>query len=110
MPDVRIGKDGFVVREAAGLSIGPRVEALPPHLVPKRLSNRYPGACGSNELSIWQLDRAQFTNGPYNADVEILVDPRNREHGFVRPARKMTLVEFQGALGGTVNEWMIYAA
>ncbi len=52
MPDVQIGEDGFAIVEAAGLSIAPRVESLPPHLIPKRLGGRYPSARGSDQLSI----------------------------------------------------------
>ncbi len=89
---------GLVLPGTGGLSVAPADPArLPRHRRPPSLG----GAGGDPVFAI-----ARLALGP---DLAYRPDPeRPTRHGFIEPARPMSLDEFQAALAATRPRWVVY--
>lgn len=106
--DIPVNPDGSVSPSTGGLSVNPSLEALTkrPHLVPRRLKNRFPGARGVEQLIIWRMGEGVFQAGAVADSLMLRPDKKAApEHGVVEPERRMLLEEFQNALAATREQW-----
>ena len=93
--DVVASSPGDPVRPGqGGLSVSPDSPMnLPSH-------RRPPEYQGVGRDPVWSIDTSEL--GP---DLSYRPDPDKEGHGFVEPARVMTLDEYRGALGRTQDRW-----
>ena len=111
-PDIAPDQGGFVEPNQGGMSVSPSPERLPPHRIPRRLSQRYPDrfpdARGPEGLFCWSLgEGSPFEAGSIGDRLVLRPDPNapNR-HGFVEPSERMTLQNYETALGETRDHWV----
>lgn len=102
--DISVDSAGNVHPNTEGMSVSPSLETLPRHLVPRKLKNRYPGARGNNGDQCWQIGEGVFLKGPLTADLVLV--PETGSHGFVEPARTMSIESYQQALANTRTDWV----
>jgi hypothetical protein len=109
-PEILVEPDGTVRPGSGGMSVSPSIERLPPHLIPKRLRGLFPGARGSNNkptLLPWHFGEGPFVSGPLTDDLVFRLDPTSPDrHGFVEPARPVSLAAYQAALASTRTQWV----
>jgi hypothetical protein len=108
--DIDPDREGVVHPEKGGMSVSPRVEALPPHRLPRRLRDvypeRFPNARAPNTLYCWSMGEGAFEAGRVAEGLRLRVDPDDPErHGFVEPDGKMKMAAYETALAATRDQW-----
>jgi hypothetical protein len=93
-----------------GMSVSPRVEALPPHRQPGRLfkkdPERFPEATGPNGLHCWWMGEGAFTPERVADRLCLRLDPDDpNRHGLVEPDGRMKTEDYEAALGATRDQW-----
>jgi hypothetical protein len=53
------------------------------------------------------MGEGPFEAGPVASHLQLRLDPKNDRHGFVEPAARMSLDDYQDALGATQAQWSI---
>jgi hypothetical protein len=103
--DVDLDSEGHVILNGKGMSVAPSWRALPPHLVPKRLKDKFPRARGSVELRCFTMGDGPFQDGPIADDLDFKRDtPR---HGLIVPRTSVSLDQYQTDLANTRDLWVI---
>lgn len=93
---------------SGGMSVAPRLVDLPRHRLPRRLAAALGvPATGNDKLRIWSLGAGEFQRGALTSDLDLRPDPDRQAHGFVEPARPMTLAAYEAALGATRPDWTL---
>ncbi len=88
-----------------GMSVAPRWQLLPPHLIPKRFREfGAPDARGSDKLVCWRTGSGPFVLGAFAP--RLVLRPDSPRHGVVEPDQEMALDAFQLALAATRDEWL----
>lgn len=102
--------EGLVLPGTGGMSVAPSKQALPPHLVPKRLrQSGYPAARRGDakaEIFPWSLGAGEFADGPISTGLRLRVDPRDQDHGFVEPAEPVSIGRYCWAIEATRPDWI----
>lgn len=102
-------ENGDVLPGTGGLSVSPSLESLPPHRIPRRLHNLVPEATGSNQLYCWSMGEGAFVLAALTDLLRLRPDPvAPKRHGFVEPARKMLVAEYEAAIAATRDQWKRY--
>jgi hypothetical protein len=105
--DITLNDDGTVSPKTGGMSVAPSVHALPDFLIPARLVSKFPRARGNDNLVCWKLGDGEFVDGPIADNLTFRPDPKSpSRHGFVEPSLKMTIDDYQRALGATQDQWL----
>lgn len=102
--DVRLDPDGSVGPGSGGISVAPRITALPQGLVPERLRALRPGARGSNTLRVFRLGEARFGDTPVGDSLRLL--PTTPKHGVLEARQSMPLNTYQQELAATQKLWV----
>jgi hypothetical protein len=84
----------LVLSGQGGMSVGPD----DPQTLPS--FRRPPGLGGTSKDPVWRITVADL-----GTDLQYRPDPARAGHGFVEPARSMTLAEYQRALAQTQRFW-----
>lgn len=110
--DVIPDADGQVRPGQGGMSVSPTLSALnrlPARMIPRRLRHVVPSAAGNDSLFAWSLgegewpqDQAALVRG-----LQLRVDPKDGQHGFVEPEAMTTLGQFRQALAATQDQWRV---
>jgi hypothetical protein len=103
--DVDLDQDGKVFLNGKGMSVAPTWRELPPHLVSRRLKERFPDAIGSQLLRCFTMGNGPFQNGPVADRLDLICD--KPKHGVVAPRLLDSLDQFQADLASTRDDWMI---
>ena len=103
--DVHPDPSGAVGPIGEGLSVAPSLAVLPQVLVPKRLRDKRPGACGKNALQVFRLGEKSFARGTVGDALELV--PTSSDHGIVQPIRAMPLAEYQEHIAATQALWQV---
>jgi len=77
-----------------GVSVGPSDPMNLPYF------RRPPELGGTGRDPVWSIDESVL-----GSEITYRTDPSNAQHGFLEPARPMTLLEFQSALARTQLRW-----
>ena len=95
--DILVERDGSVADGAGGMSVAPDSAAnLPRH-------RRPPGHGGTGKDPVWEMGTADL-----GEDLVYREDPLQPGlHGFVEPSRRMTLEDYERALGATRDAWRL---
>jgi hypothetical protein len=95
--DIPVTEDGSVEGGLGGMSVAPESpQNLPAH-------RRPPDRGGTGKDPVWELDVADLGD-----DLVYREDPlMPGEHGFVEPARRMTLRDYESALLVTGGTWRL---
>lgn len=100
---------GLVQPCTGGMSVSPSTQALPPHLIPKRLrTHGYPDARRGSTLPDtfpWRMGDGRFSDGALCECLQLRIDAQDPEHGFVEPDREMTLTDYRAAVEVTRPSW-----
>src|SRR5579862_9016360 len=99
--DIPVDADGRVQPGTGGMSVSPSLRDLPYRLIPRRLRRLVPRAVGNDSLFVWSMGGGAFADGAIAPGLQLRVDPKNENHGFVEPNALMTLEEYQFALSAT---------
>jgi hypothetical protein len=105
--DIDLDENGNVILNGKGMSVAENWRGLPPHLVPKRLKPIFPGAAGSDNVACFRLGQGQFSPGPLNARLTLVLKRHDTRAGNIVPARSVREHEFQDDLAATRDEWTI---
>jgi hypothetical protein len=89
------------------MSVSPSLRDLPARLVPSRLRYLVPGAAGNDDLSIWSMGEGNFAHGAISEQLQLRLDPKRSNHGFVEPRVTMKLEDYQEALAATRDQWSV---
>jgi len=92
-----------IVETGRGMSVAPSIDAMLPHLIPKRLRRTNRDAKASNDKIVWSLGVGPFVDAVLNLTLVLRVT--SDTHGQVEPAERMPLIDFQNALASTQNDW-----
>jgi hypothetical protein len=108
--DINPDGDGFVHPGSGGMSVGPSAKALPPHRLPRRLSEKYPDtfadAIGPNDDYCWWMGNGAFVPERVADGLLLRLDPDDPErHGLVEPDARMKLEQYESALIATLDKW-----
>jgi hypothetical protein len=91
-----------------GMSVSPSVDRLPMMFIPRRLSERFPKAVGSNNLHIWEMGEGPWVAGGVAPALGLVPDPLKADrHGFVSPNLIMSLADYRAALAATQGTWSL---
>lgn len=102
--DVAVDNFGMVHPGIKGMSVGPRWQDLPPHLIPKRLNRSNVEARGRNTLVCFRLGDGSFVSGGIDSQLSLVVD--RPTHGCVGPSTTMSVEDLQMALAATREMWV----
>jgi hypothetical protein len=102
--DVAVDNFGMVHPGSKGMSVSPRWQDLPPHLIPKRLNRATIEARGRNTLVCFRFGDGSFVSGEVAAQLSLVVD--RPTHGCIGPTMSMTVGDLQMALAGTQEMWI----
>jgi hypothetical protein len=103
-PDIPVDPNGNVQPNSGGMSVAPE---WPYFLVPRRLRAIRSDARGRNDLVCWSMSEGPFERGDISDGLLLRPDPDNpSKHGFVEPAREMSIDEFQECLAQTRDQWV----
>lgn len=92
--DVTANSNGIVMPGVHGISVAPnKPENLPTH-------RRSAAFGGTGRDPVWHIDTSKLA-----PDLRFVPDPTNPKHGFIAPARAMSLAEYQLALKRTQRHW-----
>jgi hypothetical protein len=106
--DVAVSADGMAEPRSGGMSVAPAWRMLPVHRIPRRLRPKFPRAAGKNGFFLWRRGEGPFTEGPFAERLLFRPDPEKpNKHGFVEPAARMPVEEYQAALAATRDQWVI---
>ena len=112
--DIVPDADGMVHPMTGGMSVTPSrndLGRLPPHMIPRRLSETLPGvfghARGPNRLAVYAMGNGPFRAEPIAAGLDLRLDPRQAGHGYVEPDRVTALANYRAALGATREFWSV---
>ena len=89
------------------MSVAPRFEDLPLHLVPKRFRRIAPDARGKNDDRIWGHGNGPFVASAVAKGLVLRPDGKRKGHGFVEPESPVPLQRYEEALAATAREWSI---
>jgi hypothetical protein len=104
--EIPVDEGGLVHPGTGGMSVAPSWPELPHHLIPKRLRQLVPKASGTGNFTVWKMGDGPFVASPVSPDLVLRPDPKDPDrHGFVEPARSMTLDEYLAALAATRDSW-----
>ena len=108
--DINPDEDGYVHPATGGMSVSPKVEALPTHRLPTRLRKKYPerfpDASGPNGLHCWWMGEGPFVPERIAERLLLRPDQDNPErHGLVEPDAKMLTEDYETALAATREQW-----
>ena len=98
--------NGVVRPNTGGMSVMPSITSVlkrQPHLVPKDLRSKFPGARGGNVRRVWSYGAGIFTSAALTAGLVLRVE--SSYHGLVKPSTQMMLSEYQQALAQTQDGW-----
>lgn len=104
--DVDLKDCGNVKMNEKGLSVGSHWTKLPPHLIPKRLFGKRPGAVGSDKNSCFKLGAGSFDEGDVSENLT-LVKKSVPSLGLIIPQTSMHIDEYQEAIAATRCDWII---
>lgn len=103
-PDIAADGNGAVHPKTGGMSVAPDWRKLPDHLIPRGL---IPRARGRDDLVCWRLGDLEFLDGQPIGSLVLRVDPApSDKHGFIEPAKLMSIVDYQSALAATRDYWI----
>lgn len=105
--DIQPNALGDVQPDTGGMSVSPRLIALPPHRVPRRLRPLVPRATGKDFHFVWSMGSGQFVADTVALNLRLRPDPANSKHGFVEPGAAIPLLEYRRALETTQGEWRV---
>src|SRR5260370_38293414 len=105
--DIRPDAAGYVRPGTGGMSVAPSLRDLPARLVPSRLRHLVPGAAGNDDLSIWARGKGHFARRAISEQLQLRLDPKRSNHGFVEPRAAMKLDDYQEALAARRVQWSI---
>lgn len=77
-------------------------------MIPARLHALVPDAVGDDRLFVWAMGDGPFASGAVAPGLVLRVDPDDPKHGFIEPQSIMTIEEYQAALAGTRDQWVVY--
>jgi len=104
--DIPVDSDDNVYPATGGLSVTPAWKELPDFLIPKRLKHHAKEASGSNKLVVWTVGTGPFVQAPITDGLILRPDPaKPTQHGFVEPARTITIHHLQHLLANTQQDW-----
>ncbi len=101
--------DGLIQPGTGGMSVSPRPQDIPPHLIPKRFRQHgYPQARRNNkpDTSPWRLGEGPFVKGQLCEKLQLGIDSDNQAHGFVEPDSPATLDDHRTAVEATQPNWV----
>lgn len=101
--DIDLDVSGNAIANRKGMSVGPNWRDLPLHRIPKRLRPLAPGARGSDATFCFVYGDGPFQDSPVTADLELACD--SATHGTVAPYQTVPLLQYEGALEATRNDW-----
>jgi hypothetical protein len=107
-PDLPV-KDNAVSPGTGGMSVNPSLDELVkrPHLVPRRLKKRFPGARAVDAMVLWRLGDGPFDSSAIADGLVLRPDKKVPcTHGVVEPAKSMLLRDYQDLLAATGDSWM----
>jgi hypothetical protein len=106
--DIAIGAEGMVEPRTGGMSVAPAWWLLPLHRIPRRLRQKFPRAAGKNEVFLWRTGDGLFTEGRFADGLLLRPDPEKpHRHGFVEPADRMSVGDYQAALAAARDQWRV---
>ncbi len=105
--DIQPDFAGNVSPGIGGMSVSPRLTALPPHRVPRRLHPLVPRAAGKDFHFVWSMGEGAFAAGTVALGLCLRPDPANDKHGFVEPVAVIAIADYQEALAATRDEWQV---
>lgn len=105
--DVQPTAAGHVSPGMGGMSVSPRLTALPPHRVPRRLHPLVPKATGKNFCFVWSMGEGAFAAGAVALGLCLRPDLSNDKHGFGEPTAAMSIADYRQALAATQDEWQV---
>ncbi|HEX7448427.1 MAG TPA: hypothetical protein VF306_12820 [Pirellulales bacterium] len=104
-PDIELNSDGTVEPGRGGMSVSPDLQSLPSHRVPIRYIMLKPDAQGRNKHDVcWRMGTGPFVDGVITDRLVLRLERDG--HGFVEPAYRMSLSEYQSALAATQGDWI----
>jgi hypothetical protein len=103
--DIDADKAGNVQPCRRGMSVAPRLTALPFTMVPGKYANIVEGAIGSPDQSAWEIGKGEFRDGAFES--ELLLEVTSPTHGVIGPDRQMLLSGFKSALEATQKKWRV---
>lgn len=105
--DIQPDALGNVQPDTGGMSVSPRLTALPPHRVPRRLRPLIPKATGRDFHFVWSMGDGQFVADAVALSLRLRPDPTNSKHGFIEPDAEIPLSEYRRALEATQGKWQV---
>ena len=103
--DVHPDGEGKVGPCSEGLSVAPRLTALPPSRVPERLGHLRHGARGNNTHRVFRIGEANFERAPLGDSLELM--PTSSKHGVIQPLQRMSIGDYQRELAATQRLWVV---
>ncbi len=103
--DVQLNTAGHVTPGTGGMSVSPRLIALPPHRIPRRLHLLVPKAAGKDFHFVWSMGEGVFAADAVALGLRLRPDPANSKHGFIEPDAVVPISEYQQMLEATQAEW-----
>ena len=107
--DIHPDENGMVQPGNEGMSVAPSIHELRPHLVPLRLEHIYPDAQARNStgLKIWRMGTGAFVTSMVTAELVLVLDPKNVNHGVVAPVSKVSFEIYELNLASTRELWEV---
>lgn len=105
--DIDVTELQTVVLNGSGMSVAESWMCLPGHLIPKRLTPKFPGATGSNSLSCFRIGEGAFAAGNLNDELSLVMKIGRNSQGNLAPSSDMSVNSFQAALAATRAQWQI---
>lgn len=105
--DIQPDVHGDVLPNSGGMSVSPRMTALPPHRIPKRLRPLVPKATGKDFHFVWSMGEGPFVADVSAPGLRLRPDPANSKHGFVEPEAVMPIGDYRQSLEATQAKWRV---
>jgi hypothetical protein len=109
--DVQLTIEGKVASGTGGMSVFRHWRDLPYFLIPTRLSHHFTDSAkrralrGNHKARCWRMGEGSFEEGSINDSLVLRRD--SPTHGMIEPSVEMYIDDFQAALAGTRDQWLI---
>lgn len=96
---------GLAHPNRGGMSVAPRLDALPPWRVPERLGHLVEGATGPDTDRVWVVGTGDFVDGVFAQGLSLRVT--SATHAHIEPDDQRPFAQYEAHLAATAKLWTV---